>query len=62
MPELLRDSGLDGLRGSVEMCDDCDCPTVHLTAPGGVPICGQCGHNPIFDTIDDDDDYEFVDA
>ena len=61
MPELLKDSGLDDLRGSVEMCDDCDRPTVHLTTPGGVPICGQCGHNPIFDTIDDDD-YEFVDA
>jgi hypothetical protein len=55
MSDLLKDSGLDGMRGTVEMCDDCDRPTVHLAAPGGVPICGTCGYNPIFDAVEDED-------
>ena len=57
---LLIDSGLDGLRGTVEYCDDCDTSTLHLAAPEGVAVCGLCGYNPIFDSITDeagDDSY-----
>jgi hypothetical protein len=55
MSGLLIDSGLDGLRGTVELCDDCETSTVHLAVPGGVPVCGLCGYNPVFDEIVDDE-------
>jgi hypothetical protein len=55
MISLLKDSGLDGLRGTVERCDDCETPTIHLAAPSGVPVCSLCGYNPVFDDIADDD-------
>jgi hypothetical protein len=52
---LLKDSGWDGLRGTVERCDDCETPTIHLAAPSGVPVCSLCGYNPIFDALTDGD-------
>ena len=55
MSGLLIDSGLDGLRGTVELCDDCETSTVHLAVPGGVSVCGLCGYNPVFDEIVDDE-------
>lgn len=61
---LLKDSGWDGMRGSVEGCDDCGTPTIHLTAPGGVSVCGDCGYNPMLDALtdasDSDDTYSNV--
>jgi hypothetical protein len=48
---LLKDGGLDGLRGTIERCDDCETSTIHLTAPSGVPVCSLCGYNPIFDAL-----------
>jgi hypothetical protein len=39
-------SNYDGLHGSILMCEDCERPTVHFTAPGGVPVCGFCGATP----------------
>ena len=55
MVGLLKDSGFDGLRGTVERCDDCESSTVHLAAPSGVAVCTLCGYNPVFDEITDDE-------
>lgn len=41
----LKDSGLDGLKGSVQYCPDCGRPTVHYRIPGGLSICNACGYN-----------------
>ena len=56
MSELLKDSGWDGMRATVEACDDCDGPTIHLSVTDGVPICSLCGYNPLFDDLVDDED------
>ncbi len=53
---LLVDSGLEGLMGSVEYCDDCDDQTVHLSVTDGVAVCNQCGDSPAWDDLDDCDD------
>ena len=45
MTLLLKDSGLGGLKGTVQYCADCGKPTVHYRAPGGWPICSTCGYN-----------------
>jgi ribosomal protein L37AE/L43A len=60
MRYLVKDSGWDGLRGSVERCDDCERPTVHLAAPQGVPVCGDCGYSPAFESIEDEADSEVI--
>ena len=52
---LLVDSGLDGLEGTVEYCDDCDDVTVHLGVPDGVQVCNQCGDSDAWDELGDDD-------
>jgi hypothetical protein len=62
MSGLLKDSGLDGLRGTVERCDDCETATIHLAAPGGVAVCSVCGYNPAFDDFADDDSDEALPA
>ena len=49
MSNLLINSGWDGMHATVQSCDDCEQPTIHLSADEGVPICAQCGYNPIFD-------------
>lgn len=46
-------TGYDGMQGSVLMCLDCQRPTIHFTAPGGVAVCGFCGATPV-----DADDYD----
>ena len=56
MSDLLINSGWDGMYGSVQSCDECEQPTIHLSADEGVPICAQCGYNPIFDELADDAD------
>ncbi|NWG19551.1 MAG: hypothetical protein HXY39_04410 [Chloroflexi bacterium] len=45
MMTLMKDSGLNGLKGSVQYCPDCGRPTVHYRVPGGLPICNACGYN-----------------
>jgi hypothetical protein len=45
MTLLLKDSGLDGVKGTIQYCADCGKPTVHYRAPGGWPICSTCGYN-----------------
>ncbi len=45
MRRLFKDSGLDGLKGSVQYCADCGQPTVHYRASEGWPVCGSCGYN-----------------
>jgi ribosomal protein L37AE/L43A len=45
MMARLRDSGLDGMKASVEYCPECRKQTVHYTARGGWPICHACGYN-----------------
>lgn len=45
MATLMKDSGLSGLKGTVQFCADCGKPTVHYHAPGGWPICNACGYN-----------------
>jgi hypothetical protein len=56
MAKFVKDSGWDDLRGTVEQCDDCENPTIHLAAPGGVPVCSMCGYNPLLDELMDEDD------
>jgi len=51
---LLKDSGWDGLRGTVEGCDDCETSTIHLTAPGGVSVCSNCGYNSLLDELSEE--------
>ena len=43
MALLLKDCGLEGFKGSVQRCNDCNRPTVHFRRTGGWPICGMCG-------------------
>jgi len=50
-------SGYEGLHGSVLMCLDCQRPTIHFTAPGGVAVCGFCGATPV-----ESDDYDETDV
>jgi hypothetical protein len=45
MTLLLKDSGLDGLKASIQYCADCGKPTVHYRVPEGWPICYACGYN-----------------
>jgi hypothetical protein len=45
MKLLLKDSGLAGLKGSIQYCADCQKPTVHYRTPNGWPICHACGYN-----------------
>ncbi len=45
MKLLLKDSGLAGLKGSIQYCDDCQKPTAHYRTPNGWPICHICGYN-----------------
>lgn len=52
---LLIDSGLEGLEGSVEYCNDCDDQTVHLSVAEGVAVCHQCGDSPAWDELGDDE-------
>ena len=56
MSGLLKDSGWDGLRVTVEGCDDCEGSTIHLTAPGGVAVCSLCGYNPLLAELADEDE------
>ena len=58
MAGLLIDSDWDGLRGTVELCEECDTSTIHLTAPEGIPICSLCGYNSLLDDIIDEADDE----
>lgn len=43
--QFLKDSGLHGLKGSVQYCGECDRQTVHYRTPDGWPICHACGYN-----------------
>ncbi len=55
MSTLVIDSGLDGLKGSVQYCDDCEQPSVHYAVPEGWPICNACGYNEdLADLVDED--------
>ncbi|HMO58633.1 MAG TPA: hypothetical protein PKA05_12485 [Roseiflexaceae bacterium] len=45
MVSLLKESGLDGLKGSIQYCADCGKPTVHYRVHQGWPICHACGYN-----------------
>jgi hypothetical protein len=47
----MKDSGWDGLRGTVQRCGSCSRPTIHLAAQGGVAVCSECGYNPAFDSF-----------
>jgi ribosomal protein L37AE/L43A len=51
MMTRLRDSGLDGLKASVQHCPECRKQTVHYSAPGGWPICHACGYNAELEKI-----------
>jgi uncharacterized protein (DUF983 family) len=53
---FVKDSGWQGLRGTVQRCGACSKATVHFAARGGVPVCSECGYNPAFDRIADDSD------
>lgn len=46
MKPLLKDAGLDGLKGSIQYCADCQKPSIHYRTTNGWPICGICGYNP----------------
>lgn len=50
----LRDSGLDGMKASVEYCPECRKQTVHYTSRGGWPICHACGYNEEMEKISKD--------
>jgi ribosomal protein L37AE/L43A len=45
MMTRLRDTGLNGMKASVEYCKECRKQTVHYTATGGWPVCHACGYN-----------------
>jgi hypothetical protein len=45
MKLLLKDSGLEGLKGSIQYCADCQKPRIHYRTSDGWPICGMCGYN-----------------
>jgi len=46
MAALFKDSGLEGLKGSIQYCADCGKPTIHYRAQHGWAICYACGFNP----------------
>jgi hypothetical protein len=43
MALLLKDCGLEGFKGSVQRCGECERQTVHFRRTGGWPVCGVCG-------------------
>lgn len=45
MAQRFKDSGLDGLKGSIQYCPDCRRSTAHYRTPDGWPICYACGYN-----------------
>ncbi|HWQ13471.1 MAG TPA: hypothetical protein VNL77_11760 [Roseiflexaceae bacterium] len=47
----MKDSGWDGLRGTVQRCGSCGRATIHLAARGGVAVCSECGYNPAFEAF-----------
>ncbi|MFO7167626.1 MAG: hypothetical protein DIU80_006315 [Chloroflexota bacterium] len=53
MKHLFKNSGWNGLRGTVQRCDECRRSTIHLAAQGGVPVCSECGYSPAFAAFDD---------
>jgi hypothetical protein len=40
---LLKDCGLEGLKGTVQRCAECGRATVHFHRPASWPACGVCG-------------------
>lgn len=45
MKHLLKDSNLEGLKGTMHYCAECRKLQVHLVAADGWPICHACGYN-----------------
>ena len=43
MALLLKDCGLEGFKGSVQRCAECERATVHFHRVASWPACGVCG-------------------
>ncbi len=55
MNVLLKHSGLNGLKGSIQFCADCQKPSLHYRLANGWPVCHACGYNPMLMKLVDHD-------
>ncbi len=55
MNHLVKDSGLNNLKASVQRCDECAKPQVHYSAVAGCPVCHVCGYSPVLAQLADDE-------
>jgi hypothetical protein len=55
MKLLVKDSGLHGLKASIDYCAECEKPQVHYTTTHGWPVCHVCGYNAQLEQLCEDD-------
>jgi hypothetical protein len=55
MKLLVKDSGLHGLKASIDFCVECQKPQVHYTTTNGWPVCHVCGYNAELAQLFEDD-------
>jgi hypothetical protein len=55
MKLLVKDSGLHGLKASIDCCVECQKPQVHYTTTNGWPVCHVCGYNAELEQLFEDE-------
>ena len=55
MKLLVKDSGLHGLKASIDYCVECQKPQVHYSTTQGWPVCHVCGYNAQLEQLCEDD-------
>lgn len=55
MKLLVKDSGLNNLKASIQYCDECAKPQVHYSAGAGCAVCHACGYSSALAQLLEDD-------
>jgi hypothetical protein len=55
MKLLVKDSGLNTLKASVQYCGECEKPQIHYAAEHGWAVCHVCGYSAGLDQLIEDE-------
>ena len=51
MQHLVKDSGLNNLKATIQYCRECQKPQVHYAAAAGCAVCHACGYSPVLEQL-----------
>lgn len=55
MKLLVKDSGLNNLKASIQYCGECEKPQIHYTADHGWAVCNLCGYSAGLEQLADEE-------